>query len=244
MQQFGLVSSGDLLEEHEFTWRGTETVVSFCWQRSGMISDEPLSPTGDGWRVVVDYPFDDPAHTPNDDRNRVEQFVADSEPVSTVVWLPNFLSAAAQRDLGMLVMLDEILKELRFPDFVAHLPPVDRPQARVLLDNQRSQLRQRLVQYLEAVYGIRTPEPGWTDPRYELPDHVYALNAFRPKRPVGATLNEAFHHVVKQALDYEFPNHPEFGAVVTRSSLKGPGRGHRAMRSERIESQSTNRTAS
>ena len=190
-------------------------------------------PTGDGWRVVVDYPFDDPTHTPNDDRNRVEQFVEDSEPVSTVVWLPNFLSGAAQRDLGMLVMLDEILKELRFPDFVAHLPPVDRPQARVLLDNQRSQLRQRLVQYLEAVYGIRTPEAGWTDPRYELPEHVYALNAFRPKRPVGATLNEAFHHVVKQALDYEFPNHPEFGTVVARSNLKKVlDEVTRAMRSE------------
>lgn len=221
LEQFGLVSSGDMLEEHEFTWRGTKRTCELLFGNvREMISDEPLTPAGDGWRFVVDHPFDEPAHTPNDDRTRVEQFIDQGEVVSTVVWLPNFLSTSAKRDLGVLVMLDEILKDLRFPEFVGHLPPVDRSQARVLLENQRSQLRQRLVHYLEAAYGIRTAEPGWIDPRYELSEHLYALNAFQPKRPVGATLKQAFQHLLDQTLSHEFPMHPEFGTAVTKSNLK------------------------
>ncbi|HNB73871.1 MAG TPA: hypothetical protein PLS70_22340 [Acidobacteriota bacterium] len=69
----------------------------------------------------------------------------------TLVWLPSFLNRQSQKDLGLLVMLDYILMGDRLSSYVAHLSPADRSTARTILENQRSQLKQRLITILEEI---------------------------------------------------------------------------------------------
>jgi hypothetical protein len=50
-----------------------------------------------------------------------------------ICWLPSFLNKKTQQDLGLLVRLDNILTENRFPSFVTHLSDVDKAAARAQL---------------------------------------------------------------------------------------------------------------
>src|SRR5205085_6718420 len=86
----------------------------------------------------------------------------------TVVWVPNFLSEDAQKELGLLVKLEHILAGERFAGYASDLSPPDRMAAKTLLENQCSQLRQRVKYHLEAAYGLDVLLPGSLDLTQEL----------------------------------------------------------------------------
>ena len=101
------------------------------------LSDDSLKPRDeDTWRMAIDYPFDVDGKTPNDDLARLQDFIATGA-MPTLVWFPAFLSRDSLKDLGTLVILDHILTGERFAGVSAHLSPVDRAQARSLLENHR-----------------------------------------------------------------------------------------------------------
>ena len=54
----------------------------------------------------------------------------------------------------MLVILEHILTGERFAQYANHLSPQDRQAAKSLLENQRSVLRQRVQNHLDAAYGL------------------------------------------------------------------------------------------
>src|SRR4051794_22321927 len=129
----------------------------------------------------------------------------------TLVWLPTFFSPETKRDLGKLVLLDYVLQDERFQALAADKSPADRLAARSLLENQRSQLRQRMLKCLEGAYGIDTPQPGSLDTTHELPTHLYSLDpGLAPQSPVGANLQQALQNLVDQALKHQYPAHPLF----------------------------------
>ena len=132
-----------------------------------------------------------------------------------------FLSAAAQRDLGTLVRIDHVLRGDRLRDFAAHLSPVDRASARELLRNQQSQLRQRLIHYLEGAYGVENPPPGSVDQSHPLAEHFQSLDpAFEPRPPARAHLRGALESLFDQMCASQYPAHPDFGAPVKTSALR------------------------
>ena len=68
-------------------------------------------------------------------------------------------------DLGRLVLLDHVLTGNNLQQYGSHLSQVDQEQARVLLHNQRDQMRQRLRNAMLAAYGISTSTPTLLTPR-------------------------------------------------------------------------------
>ena len=158
--ELGIEDRDELMLYHDVTWRGTQRRFEVIFANVRELPDESLSTRGDERKVIVDFPFDEPGHTWTDDRARLEDFRGRDARARTLVWLPSFLSASAQRELGTLVRIDHVLRGDRLRDFATHLSPVDQASARELLRNQRSQLRQRLVHYLEGAYGVENPSPG------------------------------------------------------------------------------------
>ena len=143
--ELGVTDSDELFPVHEFEWRGTARTCEILYTNVRELSDDSLKPRDeDTWRVAIDYPFDVDGKTPNDDLARLQDFSATGAQCRTLVWLPAFLSRDSLKDLGTLVILDHILTGERFAGVSAHLSPVDRAQARSLLENQQSQLRQKL----------------------------------------------------------------------------------------------------
>lgn len=158
-EQLGIADKDDLFLEHEVLWRGTRRTFQVIFSNVRELTAESLATKGGSRKAVIDFPFDDPGHGPTEDQARLDDFRQDGKPARTLVWLPAFLSVQAQKDLGTLVKLDDILKsDETFRRYAPHLAAIEQAQARELLRNQRSSLRQRLIRYLEG-------PTGWTHRR-------------------------------------------------------------------------------
>lgn len=218
---FGIENWDGLFVRHKFLWRGTDRHCDMVYGNVWEMPDESLRGSADDWRVIVDYPFDERGHTPKDDLARLQRFRTEHDAARTLVWIPAFFSADAQRELGTLVILEHILSGERFSTYATHLPPVERATARQLLENRRSQLRERLRMFLEGAYGIQEPIPGSVDTTHGLSDHFQSLDpGLTPQPPVAATLKVGFEHLLGQALTAQFPGHPSFPVSVKLGNLR------------------------
>jgi len=208
--------------QHQFVWKGSRRTVEVLFQNIREINDFNLfEARGDDWKVIVDFPFDKDNHSPADDKARIQEFEAAGNSARTLCWLPYFFSQNSQRDLGSLVTLEYVLKnDERFNSFSKHLSPVDRAQAKTLLENQRSQLRQRIKDYLMGAYGAAEALPNSLDDSGSLENQVISLEqGFMPSLPVGSDLGKAFENLLTQALNYQYPEHPEFENEVKLADL-------------------------
>ena len=219
---FEIAETGDLLaERHELLWRGTRRTCDVLFRNVREMSPADLRSTGQSWQIVIDWPFDESPYTPADDRAQIQRFVDKEESTDTLLWLPSFFSAAARRDLGRLVLLDEVLTGNRLAEHGAHLSQTDREQARVLLVNQRDQLRARIRNYLLTAYGISHANADAIDQSHELEEHFVSLNQqCKLQPPVAAGFRQALDHIFGQALAAQYPDHPDFDAEIKRPALR------------------------
>ena len=195
-----------LFARHAQTWRGTDREIDVVFGNVRELADETLTAQPGRWRLVVDYPFDREGST-EDDLERLRQY---REETSTVCWMPAFFSAAAQTDVGKLVVLDYLLTGERFEQHTTHLSAVQRPAARTLLENQRNQLRHRVKRNLEAAYGVAQADPGVLDAAHDPGEHFHSLRpGFSARPPVGGSLRQSLLQLTDQMLRFEFPAHPE-----------------------------------
>ena len=214
----GVADRDTLQVDREVEWRGTRRPCEVVFANVRELPDESLR-AGDGWKLILDFPFDTEGRTPNDDFDRLAKFRDGGESERTLVWLPSFFSSAAQGELGKLVAIDHLLRGTTLDQHAQHLSQQDRETARMLLKNQRSALEGRLKHVLEAAYAVRTDPPAGTlDGAYDLSDrHFQSLDpSFSPRAPVGATLGEAADRLLQQAFDHQYPDHPKFGRPIKK----------------------------
>ena len=159
----------------KFRWRGTRRTCELLFRN---VRELPLNSlrAEDSWRMVIDYPFDQERYTPADDRARVQEFRDTGVSSNCLVWLPAFFTPRTMEDLGRLVLLDHVLIGNNLQQYGSHLSQVDRRQARVLLHNQRDQMRQRLRNAMLAAYGVSTLYADAIDTSHELDQHFVSLN--------------------------------------------------------------------
>ncbi|MBX7222602.1 MAG: phage resistance protein [Blastocatellia bacterium] len=205
--------------QHSFYWRGTKRYCEILVNNVRELNvDDSFIPPGDDWRIIIDYPFDD-GHTPREDAERLERFrEVPGKTAKTIVWLPLFLSQQSRHELARLVKLDFLLQGERLSSYVKHLSVADRAAAKTILENQQSQLKQRMVTTLEGVYGISTPGKETVDTTSDLTlvEQFQTLEpGFRLQPPVAANFEAALQNLLDQALSHQFPAHPMFEEVVS-----------------------------
>jgi hypothetical protein len=212
--QLGVELKDELFLDHGFSWRATRRSCEIVFGNVREMADERLINANEDWRVVIDFPFDRDGLGPQNDRAKVEGVKRRMDvPSRTIVWIPSFFSHQAQDELGTLVKLEHILTGERFANYVTRLSPQERSEARTLLENQRSQLKHRIIGYLQEAYGIAKPETISIDQALKLDgrEHFESLDpTFDLAVPVGANLRAAFEHLLHQALKFQFPAHPQF----------------------------------
>jgi hypothetical protein len=220
-EQFGIQVQDRLWSEFRVQWRGTRRDLQIVYGNVRELPAESLRASGDDWRLVIDYPFDD-GYAPDDDLKRLDEF-RQRESSRTVCWIPAFFSHERMSDLGLLVALDHVLQnDQRFQDHASHLPPLERQQARSLLQSQQGMLRSRVIRALETAYGIVEEQPGTLGQSIEVGDRFQCLHASQTtmQRPVAANLRGALEKLADQMLQIEFPRHPEFEIPITGPLLK------------------------
>jgi hypothetical protein len=219
--QLGGRATDTLFLHHEFMWRGTKRTVEIVYGNVRTLPDESLRARGEDWKVVIDYPLDVDSHGAADDLAAISEFRRRGEQSRTLCWVPAFLTRETQKDLGTLVILEHILTGERFASVASHLTQVDQAAARALLDNQRSQLLQRLRACLEGAYGVSSAPPGTVEASPEIADRFQSLDpGLQPQPPVGADLAAAFQHLLAQLLAHQFPAHPAFEAEIRPAALR------------------------
>lgn len=197
-------------EELEIVWKGTRRKVQVIYANVREMHLDTFQNSGDGWRVVIDFPFDKDHRTPKDDFAKVEAFQEEQE-ANTLVWLPSFFNERAMADLGKLVLLDFVLQGNNLQTHSSHLSNNEREQARQLLINQRDQLKTRLKAGLLEAYGVARLNTGLIDDPLEASIQFLSLKrGLKLHPPVGATLRESMDHLLGQALSSQFPRHPDF----------------------------------
>ena len=124
-------------------WIGSSTITI-------ELPEESLKSQGDDWKVIVDWPFDDPGHDPLEDHARLDGFLARNDSTRSLSWLPAFFSTRTRSELGKLVILDHLLRGDNLDQHAQHLSQQDRLSARLVLENQQSALESTLEQALNA----------------------------------------------------------------------------------------------
>jgi hypothetical protein len=206
---------------YEFPWRNTARECDLIYSNVRSLPDTSLTANGTTWKVVVDYPFDEPGHTSRDDLGKLQIYGANNPSTRTLVWLPAYFSETARRDLSRLVIIEHILAGERFTGYAAFLSPQDRQTARTLLENQRSALQERVKQHIEAAYGIRGSQSKAIDDSHTLADTYKTLySGLDLQPPAASSLKGALEELLGQALAFEFPAHPSFGAEIKSLHLR------------------------
>lgn len=223
-EAMGIADAAERVRERKFIWRNTARTAELVFGNVREMPLDSLAQREEGWKAVIDFPFDQESLTARHDLDRVEEFRAQGQPARTLVWLPSFLSRKAQSDLGKLVILEHLLKgENTLASHSAFLSAKDRYTARGLLESQQAQLRRGLRELLEAAYGIRPAPAGGLDESDDLAaGHFHSLHPECRLRPpaAGSDLGAALDDLLRQAMEAQFPRHPDFERPVKPGDVR------------------------
>jgi hypothetical protein len=218
-EAMGVETPNDWGKDHKHEWRNTWRVGHIRFGNVRKMTPEQLRcPDHHDWRLVVDYPFDEPGYGPNDDLEAIERIRDQGGGTWTLVWLPSFFSEAINKHVGELVILEHILetKENR-RRYLSHLSVDNQSRAERDLENLKSAKRARLLQVLEEAYGLAREKEGDLDPARRLEQHVHLLAAGATLQPVmAANLATAIDSHVPALLATRYPRHPHLGSKLTR----------------------------
>ena len=210
---------GALFTCYKFNWRGTPREVELLYENVREMTDERLRGRSGAWTVVLDFPFDEPNFSANDDIARLAAYRGGD--TKTLVWLPSFFSHKALADLGRLVVLDHILSGERFESYATHLSFVDRVQAKALAKNQLDSLRSKLRSQLEVAFGISTEPRDAVTHALSADQQFCSLDpTLSPRPPVGASFKEAFEALLGQLFAHQYPAHPEFDTDIKPGPIR------------------------
>jgi hypothetical protein len=221
-EELGIENADQMFLSYDFAWRNTARQCDVIYGNVRSLPDTSLTANGQTWKVIIDYPFDEPGHTSRDDQGKL-QIYSQNNPgdTRTLVWLPAFFAPAAIRDLSRMVIIEHVLQGERFNQYAAFLSPQDRSTAKTLMENQRSSLRERVQQHIEAAYGIRGSLSKSIDNSHELTDTFRSLYPGLDLQPPSASsLGGVLEDLLGQALSFEFPAHPSFGAEIKSLHLR------------------------
>jgi hypothetical protein len=199
---------------YKLTWRGTPRACELSILNVREAGKREMEPHGEDWHLVIDLPLDRDQHTPQDDLAQFRRVGSSfPAPVKTLVWLPTFLSERTRTELGRYAVLDYLLKGEKLREYSQHLSALEREEARAVMDSMKRELEVRLRTAIRSAYGVGKPESGSLDEasRLDPADQFLSLDRDLQLQPPSAgTLIDAARRLVRQALDYEFPGHPQF----------------------------------
>ena len=200
---------------HPFWYRHTARQATLLFRNIRELPPSSLENSEPDWKVIIDFPFDEEGHTPDEDKRVMRQFLDQHKSgARTLCWMPSFLGVQALQELGTLVRLRNILASGdKFESLATHLSVQDRLVAREQLEGQRNNLEKRIGGHLLAAYGLGKPDTGVLDSMtlLEPADHFQSLYpGFELRVPSAANLGGALLALLYQAMEFEFPAAPDF----------------------------------
>jgi hypothetical protein len=202
----GFDEGDDNVGDYELrNWRGTRRKGSL---RLGNVRELPydaFDAAEGGFTVLVDYPWDEPGHSVEEDRQKAMTVRKTRGNRYTVCWLPRHMSPTELAILTDLAAVRFLQSKEGQEELLDMLAPVDRGR---LVDQAHG--RERLLsEQLEAL--LRTV--------YVTHGEFFALisdvDTKRPHEELGANLD----HIAQLLMDRRYPQHPQFLAEPKKAEL-------------------------
>ena len=223
-EAMGVESIADWGRDHKYKdWRGTDRLGHIRFGNVRKMGPEALRcPEGHDWRLIVDYPFDEPNFGPHHDEEVLEKFKEETGGSWTLVWLPSFFSHSINQMLGELVILDHILESASVTKgYVSHLSVENQVRAQNYLANLRTQKQSRILQALGQAYGLTQPKEGDLDTGQSVENHLVVLKpGAKVQTSLAANLATALDSYIPALLEARYPRHPRFTKKLTTARQK------------------------
>ena len=219
----GVEKVTDAGRDHGVEWHNTKRAGHLRFANVRKLGPDQLTcPDHHDWRLIVDYPFDDPGFGPNDDVGVLERYIEETNGTWTLVWLPSFFSKSMNDLLGQLTILEHIFEsQSNRLAAVSHLSVADQTRALNDLENLRSSQKARLVRVLEEAYGLATPKEGDLDPGATVEQHLIVLKpGAKVSLALAPNLDSALDLYVRGLLQERYPRHPKFTKKLTRQRIE------------------------
>ncbi|WP_433598464.1 BREX-2 system ATPase PglY [Nocardia sp. CA-135953] len=228
-EEFGLDRANGRFDADElrFVWRGSNRIAEVVF---GNVSDDDALPNHDlqpayegRWRIVIDLPYDEGAHTPIEDADRIRRLKEEqgNNHPNTVAWLPTHLTKPRWEDFRRLLVVTKALADpYRFDtQYAQHLNPDNRASAKQLLESQREVLRQRVLATFKQAYGLAERKPeDVTDDLGELFHPLPDIDSLTVS--IGQSLHDAIRNLAGKLLAHQFPEHPNLDPEGTGVAVK------------------------
>ncbi|KOG25166.1 MULTISPECIES: PglY protein [Streptomyces] len=221
----GLKDTGAFVCEHDIVWKGSRRTAEFVFENvrdTAQLPAEQFRPGVDGRvRFILDYPFDDGQHFPNDDAQRVELLRSEGLMAPTLVWLPSFFSEQKNAQLGRLIKINYLLERDRLDDYAGHLASDDRVRVRHQLAAQRDTLTSQLTATLAQLYGIAKVDENSVSAEVSEGKHILSLlpEYSRPQLQGGKSFMDNLQHLADGVFGALYPKHPDFDRAGDRKPV-------------------------
>lgn len=200
--------------EHKVTWRGSRRIGSVIY---GNVREmDPIVfqvPRDHDFRLIIDYPFDDPGHGPDEDEAKVARLLEEGRIAPAIVWIPSFFGEKVQRALGELVIIDRILEGDNYLNHMSGMRADEQQRARTALDHLRNQKRSLVRKALAVAYGLQSLDnaAGDLDESRSIQKHFFSMYPdCRLRTPAQTDFSRAVQSAVGELMEARYPRHPYF----------------------------------
>lgn len=190
----------------ELTWRGTKRRGRIKLGNVRELSYDDFVPPDGAFRVLIDYPWDEPGHTVDEDRLRAANVRKNKGLLHTVCWLPRHMTPA---EIGVLTELAAVRYLLSPPGQEELLETLGSQDRAKILDQagiREKTLAGQLDELLKEVYVHHG----------EFHALISDVDSNRPRE----TLSENLEHIATLLMDRRYPQHPTFLAEPKKQDLE------------------------
>lgn len=189
----------------DYEWRGTKRRGSLWIENVREMSNAQFKPDeGELFRLVVDYPWDEPGYTVEADRQRAQDVRKREGRIPTVCWLPRHMTQHELEDLTDYAAAAHLCST-EGAELLTRLAEHERTQVLRQAESRMGMMKGRIVDSLSRVYR----EHG----------QVYALWGEIGDKPPEPELADNPRRLAQDLLDQRFPLHPHFGKGYSTASL-------------------------
>ncbi|MBK9069384.1 MAG: hypothetical protein IPL79_00010 [Myxococcales bacterium] len=202
----GFEEGGSNDGDFDLMWRRTKRRGRLKLGNVREMSYDDFAPPDGAFKVLIDYPWDEPGHTVDEDRLRALNVRKKQGNLHTVCWLPRHMSPTELGTLTEIAAMRYLLSEPGQEDLLETLGPQDKSKVLDQAGIREKTLEGQLDELLREVY-VR---------HGEFCALISDVDSGRPRE----TMFENLEHIATLLMDRRYPQHPTFSAEPKKQDLE------------------------
>jgi len=198
---------GETEGDYAITWRGTERKGTLRIANIRELAYGDFEPPDGAFRLLVDYPWDEPGQSVEGDRQKAIQVRSNRGNKHTVCWLPRHLTPSEKSIVTDLAAARFLQSSIGQSELLDTLSAADRGRIVDQAQGREKLLAEQLRDLLKKVY-------------IEHGEFFPLTSDIDTKRPYPDDLEANLKHIAGLLMDRRYPHHPVFGKDWKKADLQ------------------------